>query len=75
MICLGLMVFDLVKRKGGDYMTRLPQEMFYWMTDKEWYRINMKMDRFELTDKAPERAKRSFDMYNNPEKYGIHIAP
>lgn len=53
-------------------MTVLPSEMFYWWTNPDWYRINPEKDCFELTDLAPERAKRSFDMYCHPEKYGIH---
>ena len=53
-------------------MTALPMEMFYWQTDSSWYRINTAKDCYELTDLAPERARRSFDMYTHPEKYGIH---
>lgn len=39
------------------------KEPLYWRTNKEWYRINKEKDCFELTDKAPVRAKKSFDMY------------
>ena len=55
-------------------MTALPMEMFYWWTNEDWYRINREKDCFELTEQAPERAIRSFDMYCHPEKYGIHNA-
>lgn len=43
-------------------------EPLYWRTNKEWYRINTEKDCFELTDKAPERAKRSFEMYKELQK-------
>jgi len=39
------------------------QEPLYWRSNKEWYRINEEKDCFELTDKAPERAKKSFKLY------------
>lgn len=38
-------------------------EPMYWRTDKSWYRINHEKDCFELTDAAPERARKSFEMY------------
>ena len=47
------------------------KEMMYWLSDPSWYRINEETDDFELTDNAPERAKRSFDMWKKPKKYGI----
>ena len=40
----------------------------YWMTNQDWYRINYVKDCFELTDKAPARARRSFAMWNRPER-------
>lgn len=46
-------------------------ESTYWASNPEWYRINKEKDEFELTDKATERAKVSFDMWKNPKKYGI----
>ena len=47
------------------------KESSYWASNPEWYRINKETDSFELTEKAPERAQISFDMWKNPEKYGI----
>lgn len=51
------------------------REFMYWRTDKEWYKINKEKDCFELTEKAPERAIKSFEMYkqinNYKERYGI----
>ena len=38
-------------------------EPMYWRTDKSWNRINHEKDCFELTDAAPERARKSFEMY------------
>jgi len=38
-------------------------EPMYWKTNKSWYRINYEKDCFELTDEAPERARKSFEMY------------
>ena len=55
-------------------MTVLPMEMFYWQTNPDWFTINKEKDCFELTEDAPERAVRSFDMYCHPEKYGIYNA-
>ena len=40
-------------------------EIMYWHSNPEWYRIN-KDGKFELTDKAPERAIRSFKLANTP---------
>lgn len=39
------------------------RESMYWMSNEEWYRINEETGRFELTDKAPERAAKSFELY------------
>lgn len=46
-------------------------ESTYWASNPEWYHVNKEKDEFELTEKAPERAIKSFDMWKNPEKYGI----
>ena len=37
--------------------------IMYWMTNKKWYKINEELDRFELTEEAPEKAKRSFELF------------
>ena len=44
-------------------MTR-NKELVYWMTNKEWYVYDIDKDEFSLTDKAPERAIKSFEMWN-----------
>lgn len=33
-------------------------ESLFWKTNKEWYRVNKEKDCYELTEKAPERAKK-----------------
>lgn len=47
------------------------KEIMYWKSNPEWYRFNREKDEYELTEKAPERARISFDMCKNPQKYGI----
>lgn len=50
-------------------------EVMYWSTNEEWYTINKEKDCFELTNKAPERAIKSFELYKErnhyKEKFGI----
>ena len=36
-------------------------ESIYWMRNKEWYRVTD--SGFVLTDKAPERARKSFELH------------
>jgi hypothetical protein len=43
------------------------QESIYWKTNKEWYKIN-EHGKYELTEKATERAKASFDLYTKKRK-------
>lgn len=49
-------------------MMTAKKEFMYWRTKKEWYRINLEKNCFELTDKATERARRSFKMYQEIQK-------
>ncbi len=44
-------------------MTRRDKECMYWKRDKTWYRIDYEHDRYVLTDKAPEEARRSFELW------------
>lgn len=37
--------------------------VMYWMKDPTWYKINRELDRFELTEAAPDKARRSFELY------------
>ena len=34
-----------------------------WRENKEWYCIDEERDRYVLTDKAPEMARKSFELY------------
>ena len=34
-----------------------------WRRNKEWYYIDEERDRYVLTEKAPEEARRSFEKY------------
>lgn len=38
------------------------KELMYWMNDPSWYRINKETGKYELTDAASERAKKSFEL-------------
>lgn len=49
-------------------MLNANREPMYWMSNKEWYRINKEEDSFELTEKAPERAIKSFEMWKKINK-------
>lgn len=40
------------------------KESVYWKSNKEWYRINAE-GKYELTEKAPERAKKSFELFKS----------
>ena len=44
-----------------------------WMNDEDWYSYDEKKKRFFLTDKAPEKAKQSFELYKqaNWKIYGL----
>lgn len=39
------------------------KESLYWKSNTEWYRVNKEKDCYELTEKAPERARKSFELY------------
>ncbi|HFI0143465.1 TPA: hypothetical protein ACGPBJ_000018 [Streptococcus suis] len=48
--------------------------MFYWKKNKDWYRVVDKV-RYELTEKATQQAKESFELYKNElelRKKGIY---
>ena len=38
-------------------------ELLYWRKDKSWYRYDEDKDMYELTDKATDRAKASFELW------------
>jgi len=37
-------------------------ELGYWRKNKNWHRYNAEKKIIEMTDEAPERAKKSFEM-------------
>ena len=38
------------------------KETRYWLTDKSWWRYDEELKKVVLTDKAPERARKSFEL-------------
>lgn len=47
---------------------KLSDERPYFLSNKEWYIVNEKTARYELTDKAPQKAKESFEAYLEDSK-------
>ena len=45
------------------------QERPYFMSNKEWYTHDDKHNKFVLTDKAPEEARRSYEKFYNAYCY------
>lgn len=43
------------------------KEAVYWRSNKAWYRINSDNE-YELTKAAPERARKSFEIFKNGKK-------
>ena len=43
------------------------KEPFFWHSNPEWYRKG-KDGKYELTEKAPEEARKSFELANVPRK-------
>ena len=41
------------------------RELFYWESNPEWYRTDPD-GKIEMTEKAPKRAKKSFEMCSRP---------
>ena len=39
------------------------KDCMIWSRNREWYYIDEERDRFVLTEKAPEEARRSFEKY------------
>ena len=44
-------------------MTIRGKESMNWIDNEDWYYIDEENQRFLLTDKAPESARRSFELY------------
>ena len=47
------------------------RDTVYWTKNKEWFTLDKERQRFELTDKAPDEARRSFEKYKviNSRRY------
>lgn len=43
-------------------------ECMYWATNELWFRLNPETKMLELTDEAPERARKSFEMWRNNKR-------
>lgn len=43
-------------------------ESTFWLTNKNWYRINKENDCFEILDSAPAKAKLSFEIWSGKRK-------
>ncbi len=43
-------------------------ELLYWRKDKSWYEYDPKIKSYNLTDKATERAKASFEQWKEFNK-------
>ena len=50
------------------------QESTYWKSNPRWYFINADGN-YQLTDDAPERARRSFEYANMPRSERKKITP
>ena len=46
-----------------------------WMDDDNWYVIDKKHDRLILTDKAPEHACESFELYKKVNDFNWNDSP
>ena len=52
-------------------MSARNRDTVYWTKNKEWFTLDKEHQRFELTDKAPDEARRSFEKYKilNSRRY------
>ena len=41
------------------------KEMLYWHSQEEWYVYDEESDTYSIKNDAPERVKKSFDMWKN----------
>lgn len=48
-----------LQEKGIDVMTA-NRELMYWHSNKDWYILNHTTHKYELTEKAPQRALENF---------------
>ena len=43
-------------------------ELMFWSENPEWYIVDVEKNSITLTDKAPERAKKSFEKWKKMNK-------
>lgn len=43
-------------------------ESTFWLSNKDWYRIDKEKDCFEILDTAPAKAKLSFEIWSGKRK-------
>lgn len=43
-------------------------ELLFWRSEKSWYSFDKESNSYVLTDKAPERAKKSFEAWKKHNK-------
>lgn len=43
-------------------------ESTFWLSNKDWYRIDKEIDCFEILDTAPAKAKLSFEIWSGKRK-------
>lgn len=48
-------------------------ESTFWLTNKDWYRINDEKDCFEILESAPEKAKISFEIWSGKRRSSRNI--
>jgi hypothetical protein len=45
------------------------KELFYWAKNPNWYNMDEDSDNVTLTNEAPERAKKSFEMWKKRKEF------
>ena len=54
--------------KKNSSMSIRDKDCMDWTNNRDWYYIDDERDRFVLTDKAPEEARRSFEKWKRLNK-------
>ena len=54
--------------KESNAMSVRDKDCMDWTNNQEWYFVDEERDRFVLTEKAPEEARRSFEKYKKINK-------
>lgn len=51
------------------------QDNLYWRSNRDWWYFDREKNEYFLTDKAPERARRSFELFMAPLPYPVKKMP